>query len=300
MNNIKTFLLINAFFGLFVASEVKAEEKQCKPFERRMVIFSAGRNNAKYYKKTLDSIFNQTYDNYRVVYVDDCSEDGTGELVAEYIKEKGMEDKVQLIINEERQYKMANQYYAIHEFCDDSDIVVELDADDWFAHDNVLSYLNEVYSDPNVWMTYSKYKYHPLNSARRWCKPVSKKILKNKNYRRGGFIYMGLRTFYAGLFKLIKKEDLMYRGKNKDFHGKFTPITSDASIMYPMLEMCHCGHFKFLTDVLCFLNRDRDEGKTYNKAFLKMRRERVNVLGRMKKYPALKEPLWEINLRHLP
>jgi len=39
------------------------------------------------YKRNLDSIFQQDYENFNVYYVDDFSEDRTGELVAKYIKD---------------------------------------------------------------------------------------------------------------------------------------------------------------------------------------------------------------------
>ena len=50
-------------------------------------------NNAQWYKLTLDSIFSQKYENFRVVYIDDASPDGTGDLVEQYIHEHGLEHK---------------------------------------------------------------------------------------------------------------------------------------------------------------------------------------------------------------
>jgi glycosyltransferase involved in cell wall biosynthesis len=39
------------------------------------------------YKRNLDSIFQQDYDNFNVYYVDDFSQDRTGELVEKYLKD---------------------------------------------------------------------------------------------------------------------------------------------------------------------------------------------------------------------
>ena len=41
-------------------------------------------NNEKYYKKNLDSVINQTYKNWRIIYIDDASTDNTFELVKKY------------------------------------------------------------------------------------------------------------------------------------------------------------------------------------------------------------------------
>ena len=91
--------------------------------ERHIVIVVASYNNKDWYKHNLDSILAQDYSNYNVIYVDDCSPDGTGKLVAEYIKEKDIEHRIQLICNEERCGALANQYKAIHS-CDDMSIVI--------------------------------------------------------------------------------------------------------------------------------------------------------------------------------
>ena len=45
------------------------------------VIVIPSYNNAQWYKRNLDSVFAQTYKNFSVIYLDDCSPDGTGQLV---------------------------------------------------------------------------------------------------------------------------------------------------------------------------------------------------------------------------
>ena len=283
------FFLLGSFIFL-----VKAEKARGKKVEKHFVIFSAGRNHSKWVKKHLDSIFNQKYDNYEIIYIDDASTDGSGELAAEYIKEKGMEHKVRLIINEERKYKMANQYHAIHEFCKDSDIVVEVDADDWLANNNVLSSLNKIYSNSNIWLTYGKYRNYPSGKPG-YSRDIPKRVRRRNGIRRFPYAFAGLRTFYAGLFKLIKKEDLYYQGKDEEFRGKFTPITSDGSIMYPMLEMCQKGHYRFIKKVMHITNRKVSLPTKYSKRMLSIRKEVENRIKKMKKYPALDKPLWEIS-----
>lgn len=158
-------MIKNIVFILFVfAGFFNCEILQClnKKEEKRFVIFVYGKNNCHNYKKNLDSIFCQKYNNYYVIFVDDNSDDGTDKLVKEYIKTRGLENKIKFIINKEFRGKAANQYDAIHQYCDDNDIVLELDSKDWLSHDKVLEYLNEVYSsEPNIWMTYSKYVDYP-------------------------------------------------------------------------------------------------------------------------------------------
>jgi len=53
--------------------------------EKPIVLIVASYNNTQWYKWNLDSIFNQKYKNYHVIYIDDCSKDDTYELVKNYI-----------------------------------------------------------------------------------------------------------------------------------------------------------------------------------------------------------------------
>ena len=165
------------------------EVKQENPF----VIVTASYNNKDWYKKNLDSVFAQNYTNYRVIYVNDCSPDGTGDLVEQYIKEKGMEDRVTLIKNTERCGALANQYKAIHS-CKDEEIIVILDGDDWFPNGNVLSYLNKVYADGTIWLTYGQFREYPGGGVG-FCSLMPDEIVSGNKFRDHNHIPSHLRTF---------------------------------------------------------------------------------------------------------
>lgn len=197
--------------------------------EKEFVIVIPTYNNARWHKKCLDSVLGQTYENYHVVIVDDMSEDGNADLVELYIKEKNISDTFTLIRNKERVLACANFYKVIHRF-EDHKIIVQLDGDDWFAHERVLEKLNAVYQDQNVWMTYGSYKTVPETG---YCvHEIPQDVHDRKVYRYTGHVCAtALRTFYAGLFKRIKRADLMYSD------GKFLQAAYDIAFMAPMLEM---------------------------------------------------------------
>ncbi|MFA5306196.1 MAG: glycosyltransferase family 2 protein [Candidatus Babeliales bacterium] len=211
---------------------------------KHFVVVIASYNNQNWYKKNLNSVFNQTYKNYHVIYIDDCSSDKTGALVEQYVKEQHQELHVTLIKNKERRGAMANYYEAIHS-CGAASIIVQLDGDDWFAHDHVLDLLNRVYNDPNVWLTYGQFKRYP-SGEKGYCQEIPSKIIETNEFRSYKWVTSALRTFYVGLFKLIKKEDLL-------FNGQFLPMTHDLAIMFPMLEMAG-SRIKFIPDVLYIYN----------------------------------------------
>lgn len=66
------------------------------------------------YKVNMKSILMQNYTNYHVVFIDDVSEDKTGEKVQDYVStlDQKYQEKIKLIINKERKMAMPNLRYA--------------------------------------------------------------------------------------------------------------------------------------------------------------------------------------------
>ncbi|MCX5925179.1 MAG: glycosyltransferase [Candidatus Dependentiae bacterium] len=213
--------------------------------EKNMVIIIPSYNNSRYYKANVDSVLSQKYTNFRAIYIDDCSPDGTGALVEEYIKHYDTDHRITLIKNSTRHGALANLYHAIHS-CDNNDIILTLDGDDWFAHKKVLSKINQYYQNPDTWMTYGQFKHYPSNKHG-GCIQLPYKVIKNNSYRNYPWVTSQLRTFYAWLFKRIQKEDLLYE-------GDFFAMTYDQAIMFPMLEMSG-GRSTFIPDYIYMYNR---------------------------------------------
>lgn len=212
--------------------------------ERPFVIVTASYNNVQWCEKNLESIFSQNYDNWHLIYINDCSTDGTGELVQQFIDTHHMQDKVTLINNDTRQGHLANQYNAIHS-CIDNEIVAIVDGDDWLAHPNVLKHLNGIYANKNVWLTFGQFKYYPSGKSG-FCKPIPETCVANNLFRKYSVALSHLRTFYAGLFKQIKLEDLKY-------NDQFFPMAADVATMFPMIEMAG-ERFRFIPETLLIYN----------------------------------------------
>ena len=231
--------------------------RNTKISEKPIVVIIPSYNNADCYQKNLDSLFDQKYSNWRAIYIDDVSSDGTGDLVEQYIKKNGFEHKFTVIRNTIRSLAMANLYRAIIT-CHDNEIIATLDGDDWFAHNQVLKLLNKIYQNPNVWLTYGSYTDWPEPEPavlQHWIanlggtlgnRPVPQDIIKNNNFRSFVGCTGQLRTFYTWLFKQIKLEDLMYK-------SQFLPMTYDVGIMIPMHEMAG-GRFKYIKDIIYIHN----------------------------------------------
>lgn len=219
---------------------------QAKYEEKPFVVVIPSYNNEQWCQKNLQSVFEQEYNNYRVIYIDDCSTDQTRNHVIKCIKQYNMNDKVLLISNAKRCGATENFYNAIHK-CADNEIVVVLDGDDWFAHSRVMAYLNDIYQDENVWLTYGQYQEYPTGQ-RGFCEDFPLWVVQNNAFRLFQNLPIShLRTFYAGLFKRIKREDLC------DDNGNFLAMTCDKATMAPMIEMAG-ERYRFINEVLYIYN----------------------------------------------
>jgi len=229
---------------LFILQSVFSIANDNKPIEFCFVICSY--NNVLWCEENLESVFCQTYPHWSIYYTNDCSTDGTGEKVDNYVGARGMSHKCRIVHNQTRQGAMANTYRAIHS-CSPKTVIVILDGDDKLSDPEVLSTLADVYSDPSVWITYGSDKH--LSSGKRapYCWAFPEEVMKNRTFRKYRWIANLPRTFYVALFQKVRKEDLMY-------NGDFVSICCDTAYMFPMLEMASQGHIRYIERIMYVYN----------------------------------------------
>ena len=127
-------------------------------------------NNAKYIKKCLVSLFNQTYALKEIIVVDNFSKDNSLEILKKYKK------KIKIIVNKKRtsegSFNQIESYYKGF-LKSKGDIIFFLDSDDYFKKDKIKSIVNKfknaerkIIFDLPIW----KYKN----------KNIKKKIIQKK------------------------------------------------------------------------------------------------------------------------
>ncbi|MCF7852165.1 MAG: glycosyltransferase family 2 protein [Simkaniaceae bacterium] len=238
-------------------------------------------NNAEYIEKNFSSALSQVYPNYRIIYIDDASTDDTLSLARSIMERYQAQAKVTLISNASNQGAMANTYRAIHS-CPDDEIIVMLDGDDYFAHPNVLSELNQYYNNPDTWLTYGQCQ-SKIDRSLGKSSSLSHFILKSGRIKKKAWMTSHPRTFYAGLFKRIKLSDLTH-------NGAFLPMGADVAAMLPMIEMAR-EHAVFIRDVLYVYN---DENPINDHKKSEQQQEFFNqYIRELPTYSKLKNPPWE-------
>ena len=235
--------------------------------ELPIVVVIPSYNNLEWYKRNLDSLLVQDYTNYRVLYVDDCSSDGTAQAVEKYLKKLGVtfntilfdernfesheeataafskavnekKSPFTLVKNIHRSGALANLYRMIHS-CKPEEIIATLDGDDMLYHDQVLRKLDAVYQQEDVWFTHGCLIEYPWGHVS-WSEPVKPEIIASRSFRSVK-CPSHMRTFYTWIFKKIAVEDFLYE-------GKFYPMAWDMAIMFPLLEMAGERH-AYIEDV---------------------------------------------------
>ena len=191
----------------------------------------------------LNSALRQEYDNYDIVYVDDCSTDDTFKRASSILEES--EKKFTIVSNNKNQKALYNLYTQIHN-AKDGTVIVTLDGDDALAGTNVLNILNELYKDPNCWMTVGSYVQ---NDNYMVVSPSVSEDYWNQNIRQAPWSFSHLRTFRKELFCKIEEKDL------KDLDDRFYKCTFDRAMMYPMVEMAGKDRVRLVKDILYIYNR---------------------------------------------
>jgi glycosyltransferase involved in cell wall biosynthesis len=107
-------------------------------------------NAVSWCERALHSIFEQEEEAYRVLIIDDGSMDGTFERMQRVVIESGQEGRV-IAIQNPTQLGKAESFQRLLSHCQDQEILIPLDATEWFTHPNVLSRLKEIFQNKDIW-----------------------------------------------------------------------------------------------------------------------------------------------------
>lgn len=191
----------------------------------------------KYFDRCVNSVFMQNYNNYQILFIDDAS--GYSANQKKHIKEK-LKNHI-VVFNKRRRYSLFNGYYLISKYASNNNaVILNLDGDDWLLRKDTLLILSKVYEDgSNCSFTYGECLVWDGSLSKRPSRYIlpnvnrtySKKIIKDKSYRKEPFLPFHLYSWKVWLFKRIPKKFFL------DSDGNWLRFAQDQAIIYPMLEM---------------------------------------------------------------
>lgn len=113
-------------------------------------------NTEKYLADCINSILMQTYKNWEIIYVDDCSTDSTVEKMKELTIYNNIIDKVKMFRHLHNYGYGASLYHSIQKAI--GDIIAIVDSDDALVENNALDLMVKAHQkNPDVSLVYSDY-----------------------------------------------------------------------------------------------------------------------------------------------
>lgn len=208
-------------------------------------ILIAHYNNWNYFQECYQSIKNQTYSNYEIIIVDDCSTDNS----FTHLQELAAQDSTIILFQNSENKKVGfTKRRCVEEAT--GDICMFVDPDD-FINATALETIKNVYDQQsNIIATYSKIKLINQKSEDIGDFKFSKKI-KNKNPH-----FFNIHFEVAHLFTFKREEYLKTSGINPSL------IISEDQDLY--LKLYEIGEFKFINKFLYYY-RIHDKGISQNK-----------------------------------
>lgn len=170
-----------------------------KNYNFAIIVPNYNNDHGEYKGKTflrncIESILNQSYKNFKLIIVDDMSNDTSIETIKSY-----KDDRIIFIENKRKRYNGGSRNVGIEYALEnlDFDYFAFLDSDDWWKHENVLKNINsrlfncelmllgmELIDKSGIFMTkfheYKNYEEFFLSDQKVWCTAWARVIRKDK------------------------------------------------------------------------------------------------------------------------
>ena len=188
----------------------------------RALVFMTGRDCEMYVAAAISSLARQTYEEVRVLFVDDASDDDTGVIARELLAEL-FPGRHSFVRNEVRWGKARSAHVHLRMHLDEADFVAILDADDELIRTDALASMAERYAaaDDVVWTDFvtdtgKRGANGPLDPTR---------SPRTQGWRTSHFF-----SFRAALFANVREDHF------KDDHGEWLQSACDLAMAYPILD----------------------------------------------------------------
>lgn len=197
----------------------------------KFVIVSCGLYNRDQIERNIESIDSQGEEFYHWIVVD--NHDSSYSVLEGNNRMK--------IFRLGKNNSSANHVLALSQAS--GDIICSVDLDDYLLP-GALSYLKEVYSNPNIYLTYGSYACASGKSGR-----FAQRYGDKEKVRYNPFKASHLKSFRLKLWEKLDKDQL------KSFEtGEYYESAGDLAMMFPLMEMAGLHRCKFIEQPLYWYN----------------------------------------------
>jgi glycosyltransferase involved in cell wall biosynthesis len=240
-----------------------------------------GHNVEAYVEPLLASLAEQTYAEWRAVFVDDASTDGTLRRLAQAANAHGLTDRITVVPNRERMYKAYNVYRVLEELARDDDVVAMVDADDRLGDPRALEILEREYRRgwDVVWSNWRGSDGSPGKSA------ALNPLLPAS---RQPFVSQHLFSFRKRLFDGVQEREL------QDERGEWFRAGCDAAVAWPVLDRSR--RRRFVDHSLYVYTRDNPRSHKPSGG----KRDQIATLALLRRRPRARAPRdWRFLADHI-
>lgn len=243
-------------------------------------------NQACYLPETLDSVLNQTYENWECIIVNDGSPDNTSEVVNKYINK----DKRFLLIEQVNQGLAMSRNNGIHE--SHGEFILPLDSDDLIEPTYIEKAINYFLENPETRLVYSEAdrfdqtrEYWKLPEYKYEDEIWSNRIFCSAIYRRSDFDKTnGYNPNMKGGFEdwdfwlsLLNADDHVYRIPEVLFHYRYRrnsmlcEADKKKDFLYKQIYINHPEIYsEYLSSIVLYKNTIITQNYIINNYFVKI------------------------------
>jgi glycosyltransferase involved in cell wall biosynthesis len=204
-------------------------------------------NTLEFLGACIESVLRQTYQNWEYVLVDNCSDDGSGELAATYVARAP--GKLRIVKTASFLSQVENYNFALSCIATDSKYCKVVQADDWIFPECVRSMVELAEAHPAVGIVAA----YELEG--------NKVTLDGLPYPSGetagrdiGRLYFLERYYLFGTPTSLLMRSDMVRSRQPFYDARYAPF-EDADACFDLLKQWHFG---FVHQVLTFSRRDNE------------------------------------------
>lgn len=205
----------------------------------KISIVTASYNYQNYIKETIQSVLDQTYSDWELIIVDDCSTDNSVDVIKSF-----SDDRIKLFINEKNLGLAQTVKRGVE--CATGDWIVFLESDDLITSDNIEKKVEIVkkYSDLNLIFNDCEF-FGDENKVRDFSIALKKTraLLKKKNYPQNMFynFYLSNKIFTFSSV-MAKREDLL--------KISYTPPIDSLLDWWLWVQLAYIGKFYYISEKL--------------------------------------------------
>ncbi len=204
-------------------------------------IITASYNYSEYIRETIESVINQTYTDWEMIIVDDCSTDNSVEIIKSFD-----DDRIKLYVNE----KNLGLSKTIHKALEKAtgDWVVFLESDDKITSDYLERKIEITQKYPEVNLIFNDCEFFGDESRIKTFNTAlakTRSVLKNKQYPQNMFyeFYHNNKIFTFSAV-MAKRSDLLKISYN--------PKLDYLLDWHLWIQMAYLGKFYYISDKLTF------------------------------------------------